>query len=126
MLSDEEGEWIQVKNVKLDKRLKKEEEAKRWANLVHDYPHIITPIRAGKIQSSIKVVGLVEKFSTGEWVDLQKDGWVYNKTIKGGKDITIEKDAYLLLDIGNKWGDKALFFKNDENEANHRFHENSS
>ncbi len=118
MLSDEGGEWIQVKNVKLDKRLKKEEESKRWEILARDYPHIITPVRAGKIQLSIKVVGLVEKFSTEEWIDLQRNGWVYNKTIKSGKDVTVEQKDYLLLDIGNKWGDKALFFQKEKNDVN--------
>ncbi len=104
------NEWIQVKNVKNIKKDQKREENRRWKELTELYPHIITPTRAIKIQSAINVDGLAEFLCSNISVDTQKEGWIYSKTLKIGKNSMHDvMPLHLVLDIGNKWGDKVLF-----------------
>lgn len=108
-----EIDWVEVKNPKNEKRIKKELEKEFWINLVHEYPHIITPLHAAKIQKIINVDGLIEAFTSNIWIQKQKDGWIYVKTIKTGRECNVNEEIeYLELDIGNKWKDKALFKRN--------------
>lgn len=112
-----EDGWVTIKNIKLEKKHKRDTERLYWIELINAHPHIITPARAIKIQASIRVDGLAEMFLNEEWINYQKQGWVYVKTIKYPFEPELlyeEGVEYKLLDVNNKWGDKSLFKRNLE------------
>lgn len=107
---EDEGEWKEQISSKKRHNLKKKEQNKVWDEIKKECPHIITPQRAKKLQLALNIDNLAYHFGTEEWVNHQKDGWVYVKTFKGAGDSYILQQGEMLLPIVNNYvGDYALF-----------------
>ena len=109
----EEGEWKQQCNPKKRYNQKKKEKDLMWKSLSIEYPHIVTPQHAKKLQCALKVDYLEQHFLSDEWISLQKEGWAYVKTFKGSSDSYTLGEHERLLPIVNRYGDYALFRKLD-------------
>jgi len=106
-----EGEWKQQSNPKKRYNQKKKEKDLLWKSLAVEYPHIVTPQHAKKLQCALKVDYLEQHFLSDEWITLQKEGWVYVKTFKGGSDSYTLSEQEKLMPVVNRYGDFALFRK---------------
>lgn len=101
-------EWISVVDKKKQKKLK-------WKLLKQEYPHIIAPSRALRIQNKINIDNLYEKLMSDEWIDYQKEGWWYVKVLKpsdpSGIPENTDTEIYSILTVDNGYDDKVLFVK---------------
>ena len=106
--------WSTVGNKNREKLLKKKEHNLYWDNLLKECPHIVTPYRASRIEFKLNIRNLQEKLISKEWINHQKNGWRYVKTIKSQhlpdnftKESGDSNHSFLPLD--NHWGDYAMF-----------------
>lgn len=111
-------EWKVVKNEKKERRKlrlkERQKEKELWSRLLNECPHIVTPDKAKRLQKMLNIDKLESKLLSSEWITYQLRGWRYIKTLKRHKRGIEEMDKregyeYLVLDLENGWGDRALF-----------------
>ena len=111
--------WITVTDQKRERRTEKflayKKEQSKWAVILEGCPHIMLPSRAKRLHKMLNVDGLYEKLMSDEWMEYQKQGWIYSKVIKPKYHEVIpentEEMEYSVLKIDNGWGDTALFYR---------------
>lgn len=104
-----EGEWKIVAPRRKEKsRLQKE----KWDGLTEKCSHIITPSLSRNLRSKFNVDGIEEFFMSDKIVNLQIDGWIYEKILKSVDD-EIPDDSeewiYRSFPVNNDYGDCVLF-----------------
>lgn len=117
-MSDSER-WCKVTNKKSERKRirykRQDEEKNRWINLQSECPHIMMPCRVQRIKRRLNIDLLDTRLMSEEWIDFQKDGWIYVKVLKPSDTVGIpesNKEAvYSALDLNNGWGDKVIFCK---------------
>lgn len=114
-----EGEWKEVVNKKKVKKEERErikkEEIDKWDKLKSETPHIINSIQAVSIQEEENISGLAKALTSKEWIEHQRNGWKYYKTI-AKEDYEEDKnlapgEIYCVLPVKNKYSDLAIFIK---------------
>lgn len=115
-----DNEWRPVVNIKRQKKRlrQKEQEAEKnkWEKLKNEYPHIVLPSRAKRLQEKLNIDELEKKLISDEFIEHQTKGWNYVKVMKPS-DITkgfpdgTENISYSSLKLNNGWGDCVLFKK---------------
>jgi hypothetical protein len=99
------------KRTKLSQRRQAQKEVVSvWEKHVAECPHIITPDKI-----PVGIDGLVDKFNSEEWINLQNNGWKFIRIIKPNDPTTLfipdqyDSRIYKELPINNKWNDRCLF-----------------
>lgn len=110
-------DWIEVKNNKKSRRQERRnaqiQEEQKWTEILNNYPWIISPSRASRLRQILNIEGLDDKLLSPEWIDHQKNGWIYSKTIKPDDNIVIlESEEQSILPVDNSYGDVVLFVRN--------------
>lgn len=97
-------EWTTVKAKK--RRTKKP----NLEQLKIQHPHLITQRDAEKIAEDNNIRGLVEKFSSEHWINLQLQQWRFVRVIKPEDRKQIPTgNEFITLDLENGYGDAVLF-----------------
>lgn len=112
------SEWTTVVNTRKLKREAKFEarkkEQEKWKAILEACPHVVLPSRARRLRQRLNITGLDQKLTSGEWIDHQKKGWMYFKTLKP-RDYTPLQNTELVefstLEVNNGWGDKVVFYR---------------
>jgi len=111
-----DSDWKTVTNTKRIKRDAKIQALKRkrvrWEAILKTCPHVVTPRRAERLRRRLNVDKLDTRLLSDEWIEHQKRGWEYVKTLKPGDPMTNPDDEdveYSTLDLDNGWGDRVLF-----------------
>jgi len=65
---------------------------------------------AFNIEKSHNIKGFVNTMFSRESLDIQKNGWQYERIIKGGEDYQKEINKYYIT-ISNNWNDVIVYFK---------------
>ncbi len=111
-------EWTKVVNMKRQKqRIKCREqgvEKNKWDRLRREYPHIVLPNRAKRLQTKLNIDLLEQKLLSEEFINYQMTGWKYVKVLKPSdiiKELHPNDDGvtYSTLELNNGWGDQILF-----------------
>lgn len=107
---------VDVKKMKREAKIKaRREEKERWEKIQTEIPHVVTPLRARRLQRKLNIDKLEEKLLSVEWIDYQQQGWIYSRTFKPKNFSKIPLDApeieYSTLELDNGWGDKVLFYR---------------
>lgn len=88
------------------------EEEKKFTQLQIEIPHLMMPGHIRKIQKKINIDELADKLLSDEWIEYQREGWVYERVIKPDETGSLpDGDDYDIRPLGNKWGDVVLFKK---------------
>ena len=114
-------EWTTVVNSrKLRRKVKLEArrlEREKWGAIIRACPHVIVPQRAERLQQRLNIDNLKDRLLSDEWINYQKQGWVYLKTVKSQRlaedpiPFDDETTEYSTLELNNGWGDRALFYR---------------
>lgn len=87
-------------------------EKERFLKLKQEIPYIIMPGEARRMARDQNIAFLAERLLSDEYIEKQKEGWMFVKVIKpDSKDPIPDGDEYYLIEMDNKWGDVALFKK---------------
>lgn len=90
-----------------------EEEAK-FTKLQLEIPHLMMPGHIRKIQRKINIDQLAERMLSDDWIDYQRQGWVYDRVIKPDDTTGIpDGEEWSIRELENKWGDIILFKRAD-------------
>lgn len=88
------------------------EEKERFLKLKEEIPHIMMPDHIRNIQQKLNIDELANRMLSVEWVEYQREGWVYDRVIKPDDPNSIPEDdgnEYDIKELGTKWGDIVLF-----------------
>ena len=101
-------EWktaVNSRNAKrIARRQAKRAERAEWDVILNKYPHIVPPRRAKRLYQILGIDKLDKKLISKEWIEYQKQGWVYVRALKSQRSETIPENT-------NGWGDRVLFSK---------------
>jgi hypothetical protein len=88
-------------------------EEEKFKKLKAEISWLVMPGYIRKIQQTLNIANLSEKFLSDEWIDFQRQGWEYDSILKpdGDKDMpeNTEEYEYNVKSLENKWGDIVLF-----------------
>ncbi len=113
---DKTSDWkmvVNTKKIKRDVRIQaRKRERTRWEAILKTWPHVVTPHRAERLRRRLNVDKLDTRLLSDEWIEHQKRGWKYVKTLKlrdPSEIPNVQGVEYSILDLDNTWGDKVLF-----------------
>jgi hypothetical protein len=114
-------EWTKVVNPKNQRRRRKQKEFEmeknKWNSLENEYPYIVLPERARRLERKLNIDRLEARLLSDEFINYQKSGWRYIRVMKpkdmeGGIPPDTISEKFSSLPLNNGWGDYILFSKN--------------